>query len=151
MKTILAYALALTLIGCAGGRSNSTDGGEEDGGSDSPLISVSGTITVEPIAAAFLADAGKGTFDVAGLTARIEDPHVLALDPTDDSAVFGNQRVEAGGAFTVPRIETANLVYGVAATVFGNADAGLRCCMECGALPDAGCPFAPADRVIPAS
>jgi hypothetical protein len=143
-------AFSLLSLACPGGGGGNTDGGADSGSNQSefPIITVAGKVFVHPEAKGFLADAGYPELALTGLTVRVEEPLLVALDPSNPSAVFGSRTLDATGNFTVGDVRTEIVTLGIAAGVRDDSDAGLRCCSTCGALADGGCPFVPDTKVV---
>jgi hypothetical protein len=93
--------------------------GGSDGGSDAGdpeiILKASGTASVHPLGAAFLADAGLANPGVAGLQLRIEEPFKVAVG--DPLGVFGSMTLDATGTFSVPNISSELVNLGVAAGI----------------------------------
>ncbi len=151
LQWLLLAAVGALSLGCpSGGNPGGTDAGSDSGMNQNefPIITVAGKVFVHPEAKGFLADAGYPELALTGLTVRVEEPLLVALDPNDPVAVFGSRTLDATGNFSVGDVRTEVVTLGIAAGVRDDSDAGLRCCAECGALADGGCPFVPDTKVV---
>jgi hypothetical protein len=114
-KGQLVALAALTLTAC-GSPSGGNDGGNNnDAGSTEVIFKASGTASVLPIAAAWLADAGLPNAGVNGLTLRVEEPFKVAAG--DPLGVFGSVALDSSGTFSVSDISSELVNLGVAAGV----------------------------------
>jgi hypothetical protein len=127
-----AAAAALTLCACSQATS-ATDGGN-DSGIFAPIITVSGTASLYPPAAGWLADAGLMPPAIDGLTVRVIEPYKVAFG--DSTGVFGQQVLAAGDSFSIPNVETSQVVLGVATDLH---DWGAGVCDSGVPMEDAGC------------
>lgn len=105
---------ALALVGCSP-NPGGNDGGSNDAGPTEFIVKASGTASVFPLAAQWLADAGLSNPGVAGLQLRIEEPFKVAAG--DPLGVFGSQILDATGAFSVSDISSELVNLGVAAGI----------------------------------
>lgn len=115
MSQRLAPALAALLAAACSPNPGGNDGGSDGGGTTEVIFSASGTASVHPLGAAFLADAGLSNPGVAGLQLRIEEPFKVAVG--DPLGVFGTKILDATGTFTVPDISSELVNLGVAAGI----------------------------------
>lgn len=110
---LAASALAAALAAC------SPNPGGNDGGSDAGtgevIFKASGTASVHPLAAAWLADAGLANPGVAGLTLRMEEPFKVAVG--DPLGLFGQSTLDAAGTFSIGGISSELVNLGVAAGI----------------------------------
>ncbi len=125
LRTLLSSLAVLPLaFGCSGTPAP-VDGGT-DAGEELPVeFDVSGTVSVHPDGVAYLADAGT-TLDVAGLTARVEEPLKVALQ--DPLGVFSTQTLTSTGAFSASKVASDLVSLGVGVGVRDDA------------VPDGGVP-----------
>jgi hypothetical protein len=124
---VTARLTALTtlalLSACSSTGGNDAGGSGGGSGSDEVIFTASGTASVHPLAAAFLADAGLANPGVTGLELRVEEPFKVAAD--DPLGLFGSQTLDAAGAFSVGDISSELVYLGVAAGIRDNsADGG---------------------------
>jgi hypothetical protein len=113
VKRALFFA-ALALVGCSP-NPGGNDGGNNDAGSSEVIFKTSGTASVYPLAAQWLADAGLSNPGVTGLQLRIEEPFKVAAG--DPLGVFGSQILDSSGAFSVSDISSELVNLGVAAGI----------------------------------
>jgi hypothetical protein len=118
MKCLLPL-LALALAACSGTKTtnNNPDSGStpDSGNTNSPIITVSGTASIHPAALGWMQDAGLTPPSLAGLTLSVDEPFKVALG--DSHGHFGEVTLDATGAFSVPNVDTAQVVLGIAAAV----------------------------------
>lgn len=129
MKRLLSSAcaalLCTALFGCPG---NENHGGQDAGPdandiiTEPPVIKVSGTALIHPDALPLVMDGGTQLKSVEGLTLRIEEPLLVALN--DPSGVFGEQTLPADGSYSIGNVDTATVSIGIAAGIRDPADAG---------------------------
>jgi hypothetical protein len=124
------------IAGCKPGpANNNTDSGSSDANVtlNQPIITVSGKAEVYPVWTAWLADAGQPLPSLDGLTLTVDEP--LKVATGDPSGTFGTVILDAGGQFSVPNVDTSQIVLGLAVGLRDDADAGL----DAGPFPDGGC------------
>jgi hypothetical protein len=112
---LAAASAALALVACSSPSGNDGGGGSGGGDPQEIIFSASGTASVHPLGAAFLADAGLANPGVAGLQLRIEEPFKVAVG--DPLGVFGSKILDATGTFTIGDISSELVNLGVAAGI----------------------------------
>jgi hypothetical protein len=87
------------------------------------VIDISGTASIHPSAAAWMANRQLARPSLEGLTVRVEEPLRRALQ--DPNPVLGESTIAAEGAFTVQDVDTAQLSFGgIAAALAGDSNTG---------------------------
>jgi hypothetical protein len=113
LRWTLALTALATLCACPGGDSNNDGGTNGDGGSlPEPDITVSGTASVFPPAAGWMADGGLTSPSLGGRPFLVEDPLKAGL--ADPDATLATGSMGGSGEFSASAVSTSKVNAGIA-------------------------------------
>jgi hypothetical protein len=123
LLALLTVGWVWMLPACQTGGAKKDSGGEDgDVPFEGLVLNVSGTASVLPVAKAWMTDAGLALPSLNGLTLRIEEPLMVALD--DPDGIFNSTTLDAGGSFSLGGVAVDRVSLGVAAGILDGTDAG---------------------------